>query len=186
MSAGVIVDVSKEVNAMNAMTGHRQGEVDPLELRKALACFPTGVAIVTTLGRDGAPVGLTISSFNSVSMAPPLVLWSLALSAGSLPDFRAHRGFAINILSAEQGDLCKIFSAPVAERFDGLNWERGFAGVPVICDCAATLECSTYRTYEGGDHEIILGEVRAHRHSDHAPLVYGKGKLASFSATGAA
>lgn len=166
---------------MNAMTMNSETPIEPFELRKSLSCFPTGVAIVTTIGRNSKPVGLTISSFNSVSMAPPLVLWSLALSAGSLPDFRAHPGFAINILSADQEQLCKTFASPVEERFDGLDWESGFEGVPVIQNCSAVLECLTYRTYEGGDHEIILGEVKAHRNSDHLPLVYGKGQLAALA-----
>lgn len=161
---------------MHATMRHT-GPIDPKELRQTLGCFPTGVAIVTTIGRDGKPIGLTISSFNSVSMEPPLVLWSLALKAGSLPDFRANPHFAINVLSADQGHLPKVFSSPVDERFDGLGWHEGLGGAPVIEGCVATLECRTHARHPGGDHEIILGEVLRHAASDLTPLVFGKGRL---------
>ena len=92
-------------------------EFDIADFRRTLGCFPTGVAIVTTSDAQGAPIGLTISSFNSVSMDPPLILWSLALNAASVGVFRASEGFAINILSADQAHLPKVFSSPVEERF---------------------------------------------------------------------
>ena len=148
------------------------------DLRRTLGCFPTGVAIVTTCAPDGAPVGLTISSFNSVSMDPPLVLWSLALKAASLPVFRAAPGFAINVLSAGQADLPRVFSSPVEERFDAVAWERGLDGLPLLSDAAAMLECRTHARHDGGDHEIMLGEVLRHRATDRVPLVFGKGRLA--------
>lgn len=151
--------------------------IDVADFRRTLGCFPTGVAIVTTCDADGAPVGLTISSFNSVSMDPPLVLWSLALNAASLPTFRASEGFAINILSADQAHLPKVFSSPVDERFADLDWQNGISGAPVLNDAAAVIECRTYARYDGGDHEIMLGEVLRHRSSDLIPLVYGKGRL---------
>ena len=90
--------------------------IDPQAFRKALGCFPTGVAIVTTLDATAQPVGLTISSFNSVSMDPPLILWSLALNAGSLEAFRAHGSFAINVLAADQQDLACLRCRAIAAR----------------------------------------------------------------------
>lgn len=152
--------------------------IDPADLRRTLGCFPTGVAIVTTMSKAEGPIGLAISSFNSVSMEPPLILWSLALSAASLPVFHASDGFVINVLSAEQVALPGVFSSPVEDRFDGVPWEAGVIGDPVLSEAAAVIECSTYARYDGGDHEIILGEVLRHAASDRVPLVYGKGRLA--------
>jgi flavin reductase (DIM6/NTAB) family NADH-FMN oxidoreductase RutF len=160
-------------------------EADRRALRRALGCFPTGVAIVTAESRAGAPVGVTISSFNSVSMTPPLVLWSMGLDAGSLPEFRASPHFAINVLSAGQADLPARFSSPVADRFAGLDWQRGLGGVPVIAGAAAVFECATWARYDGGDHEIIVGEVLRHACTEAAPLVFGKGRLVALPAAAA-
>jgi len=160
--------------------------MDPKALRSALGCFPTGVAIVTTLAEDGAPVGLTISSFNSVSMDPPLVLWSLGLKSQSLPVFRASGGFVINVLSADQADLPRVFSSPVEDRFAQVNWHPGLHGRPVLDCAAAVFECRSWANYDGGDHEVMLGEVLRHHATDQVPLVFGKGRLGPLYATGAA
>ncbi len=154
--------------------------VDLKALRNTLSCFPTGVAIATSVARNGAPLGVTISSFNSVSMDPPLVLWSLARNAASLPEYLAHSGFAINILSSEQADLCKLFASPERDRFATLDWCSGMNGVPILPGCAATIECSTHAIYDGGDHEILVGRVIKHNASDRVPLVFGKGRLGPF------
>ena len=150
--------------------------IDPKELRRALSCFPTGVAVVTTLGPGAAPVGLTVSSFNSVSMEPPLILWSLTRASSSLSAFKAHGAFAVNILSAEQEPLCRHF-AGAGDRFAGVAWRPGIDGVPVLHGAVATFECRTYAIYPGGDHEIFLGKVLAYDHADRVPLVFGKGVL---------
>ncbi len=155
--------------------------IDPKALRDTLSCFPTGVAIATTSARDGTPIGVTISSFNSVSMDPPLVLWSLASNAGSLPEYMAHKGFAINILSSDQVALCKLFSSQERDRFASLNWTRGLHGLPILADCAATLECTTHAVVEGGDHQIMIGRVEQHASFDRTPLVFGKGQLGTFA-----
>lgn len=151
--------------------------IDPKAFRTALGCFPTGVAIVTTLSPEGDPLGLTISSFNSVSMEPPLVLWSLGLKAGSLPAFRTNPGFVINVLSADQEALPGVFSSKVEDRFAAVDWHPGLGGRPVIDGAAAVFECQTYARYDGGDHEILLGEVMRHHMTDAVPLVFGKGRL---------
>ncbi|WP_299484223.1 flavin reductase family protein [uncultured Roseibium sp.] len=166
---------------MNAMTGTKDFAIDPKALRQTLACFPTGVAIATTRSRTDEPIGVTISSFNSVSMDPPLVLWSLARKAGSLAEYKAHPGFAINILSHEQADLCRLFASTERDRFSGLEWVEGVHGVPCLKDCAATLECETQAVHEGGDHEIFIGRVLAHMNSDKTPLAFGKGQLGAFA-----
>ncbi len=166
------------MNAPNPMTAQTSTLViDPAELRRSLSCFPTGVAVVTTIGRHGAPVGVTISSFNSVSLDPPLVLWSLALKAASLQEFRASGYFAVNVLSETQADLPRIFSSPVEERFDGLSWRGGYGGAPVLDNCSAVFECRTYVRHDGGDHELFLGEVLRHSCTEASPLLYAKGRL---------
>ena len=158
-----------------------QARPDPRALRTALGCFPTGVAIVTTTAPDGAPVGLTISSFNTVSLDPPLVLWSLGLGARSLPVFRRSGGFAVNVLAADQAHVPSLFSGPDADRFAGLDWRLGALGFPVIAGAAALFECADYARYPGGDHEIFLGEVCHFEHTDTTPLVFGKGRLVPLS-----
>ncbi|NND42958.1 MAG: flavin reductase family protein [Silicimonas sp.] len=164
---------------MNAMSDH-----DVRSFRETLSCFPTGVAIVTAKGADQAPVGLTISSFNSVSMSPPLVLWSLALKSASLAAFRASRGFVINVLAADQDSLAGVFSTPVDDRFCHGHWVEGPEGHPMLEEAAAVLSCRSYAHYDGGDHEIVVGEVIWHEASDRVPLVYGKGRLAPLAVNG--
>ena len=151
---------------------------DPAGFRSTLGCFPTGVAIVTTMSGDDDPIGLTISSFNSVSMDPPLILWSLGLKAWSLPLFRENGGFVINVLSADQAHLPGLFSSQVEDRFAEVDWHKGVGGRPVLDGCSAVFECRTYARYDGGDHEIFLGEVQHHSASEAVPLVFGKGRLA--------
>jgi len=150
-------------------------------LRQTLGCFPTGVVVATTIGDGGAPVGLTINSFSSVSLDPPLILWSLALTAPSLSAFQTHKGFAINILSEEQQDECMQFSRPSENKFEGINWQPGYEGVPLLDNALAVLQCRTYQRYEGGDHEIYLGEVMEMDSTDKAPLVFHRGKLVSLA-----
>ncbi|WP_137389058.1 flavin reductase family protein [Rhodoligotrophos defluvii] len=155
---------------------------DAQGLRKVLGCFTTGVVVATTLGPSEMPVGLTINSFNSVSLNPPLILWSLSLSAPSLAAFRGHPAFAINILSADQADLCHRFARPARDKFAGIPWSRGLMNVPLLSDALASLECAVWRRHEGGDHEIIIGEVRHLRATDKAPLVYHRGRLTQLPA----
>ena len=154
--------------------------IDPKEFRTTLGCFPTGVAVATTVSREGAPIGVTISSFNSVSMDPPLVLWSLASNAGSLDEYLAHKGFAINILAADQAELCKLFSSKERDRFQAVDWREGLHGLPVLAGCAAVMECETDAIHPGGDHEIFIGRVLRHMSTEKAPMLFGKGKLGAF------
>ncbi|MEM0906226.1 MAG: flavin reductase family protein [Pseudomonadota bacterium] len=157
--------------------------IDPKELRRALSCFPTGVAVVTTLGEGSAPIGITVSSFNSVSMEPPLILWSLLKRAGSLPAFKAHGAFAVNVLSAKQEPLCRHFSTAAGDRFESVAWREGIEGIPVIDGAVAVFECRNWAVYPGGDHEIFLGQVVRYDHFDTVPLVFGKGKLGPLATT---
>ena len=166
--------------AMTHMTGKRPDFNSEL-LRKALGCFPTGVVVVTTLGNNNAPVGMTANSFSSVSLDPPLILWSIALTAPSLSAFRSHSGFTINILSEDQKDIGLQFARPSENKFEGIDWHPGYADTPVLDNALAVLQCKTYQKYEGGDHEIYLGEVQKVNFNDQQPLVFHRGNFGSLS-----
>jgi 3-hydroxy-9,10-secoandrosta-1,3,5(10)-triene-9,17-dione monooxygenase reductase component len=153
-------------------------EVDSRMFRSALGSFTTGVTIVTTVGEDGRDVGLTANSFNSVSLDPPMVLWSLAKESRSLQAFRASQCFAVHVLGADQEPLSRLFARRGADRFAGLAVERGVGGVPLLDGCAARFQCRTAFEYEGGDHLILVGEVVAFDHFDRQPLVFHEGGYA--------
>ncbi len=163
------------------MTGNRpaidSASFDSAMFRETLGCFATGVVVAATRGDKNAPVGLTINSFTSVSLDPPLILWSIALSAPSLSAFREHSAFTINILSKEQQSLCMQFAKPSDNKFKGVDWRPGYQEAPIICDALAVLQCKTYRRYEGGDHEIFVGEVIKMDFTDRKPLVFHRGQF---------
>ena len=165
-------------------SGHAQvSSIDPRLFREVLGSFATGVVIVTTRGVDDEPVGLTVSSFNSVSLEPPLILWSLALKAPSLKAFRAHGHFAINILAETQLDLCKTFGRSSPDKFVDVTYSHGITGVPLLSGAAAHLECRTYARYPGGDHEIYVGEVVAMEGFLHEPLLFHGGAFRKLQPT---
>jgi flavin reductase (DIM6/NTAB) family NADH-FMN oxidoreductase RutF len=132
--------------------------IDPRELRNALGRFATGVAVVTARAAGGMPIGLTVNSVVAVSLEPPLAAWSLAASSRSLPAFLAAPYFALNVLAADQEPISRRFaSAPASERFAGIAWRPGLAGVPLLEGCLARLECRAVRRIEAGDHWLLLG-----------------------------
>ena len=146
--------------------------------RDALGAFATGVTIVTTLSPQGEDIGLTANSFNSVSLDPPMVLWSLATRARSLPAFLGNPHFAVHVLSAEQDALSHRFATQGADKFAGLEVERGQAGIPLLKGCSARFECRTAFKHEGGDHVIFVGEVMAFESFDREPLLFHGGRYA--------
>jgi flavin reductase (DIM6/NTAB) family NADH-FMN oxidoreductase RutF len=147
------------------------------EFRAALGMFATGVTIVTARGPGGEPVGLTANSFNSVSMAPPLVLWSLSRSAGSMPAFERGSHYAINILAAEQHALAERFASKAVDRFKNLAFREGAGGAPIIEGAAAVFECFNRSRYEEGDHVIFVGEVEhCERREGAQPLIFHGGR----------
>lgn len=164
-------------SAMNQTIRESLTAPDPVQLRRTLGCFATGVAIITTNDAKGQPLGVTVNSFNSVSLDPPLILWSLARNAWSMPVFEAAQGFCVNILSADQTDLCKLFSSREEERFSKVDWRRDSLGYPVLTGGLARLSCRKWATYDGGDHLIFLGEVAEADYHDKTPLAYCKGAL---------
>jgi len=147
--------------------------------RDTLSQFATGVTIITTLDDDGSPIGITANSFNSVSMDPPLVLWSLAKNAFSLTSFQNAEYYNIHILSVDQEDMSNRFARPGTDKFDTIDFYQGRGDTPVLMDCAALLECRTRHQYDGGDHIIFVGEVLSHMHSAKKPLVFHQGQYAS-------
>ncbi|MBS7808641.1 flavin reductase family protein [Variovorax sp. PCZ-1] len=150
----------------------------PAALRAALGLFATGVTIVTTRASDGSMIGLTANSFNSVSLTPPLVLWSLGLKAGSLQAFLHAKHYAIHVLAVEQQSLAERFASKTTNRFEGLALQEGLGGVPLLPGCAAVFECTSRSQYPEGDHVILVGEVLACQHdSTRAPLLFHGGKF---------
>src|SRR3954447_21169693 len=150
--------------------------IDPKVLRRALGAFATGVTIVTTTGPESADVGLTANSFSSVSLSPPMVLWSLAKTSSSIEAFRRAGHFAVHILAADQEALSGRFASKGIDKFDGLELECGHGGIPMLHACTARFECRTTFQYEGGDHVIFVGEVLGFTHSERAPLVFHGGR----------
>lgn len=150
----------------------------PREFRAALGMFATGVTIVTMRAEDGTPVGLTANSFNSVSLEPPLVLWSLSQRAASLPSFRAGTHYAINVLAADQRELAERFASKGTDRWAGVDCMPGTGGAPLIAGAAATFECFNRSRYDEGDHVIFVGEVeRCSWREDASPLLYHGGRF---------
>jgi flavin reductase (DIM6/NTAB) family NADH-FMN oxidoreductase RutF len=148
------------------------------EFRTALGMFATGVTIVTARTTDGRVVGLTANSFNSVSLDPPLVLWSLARAAASLPAFSAGSHYAINILAAEQKPLAERFARKGADRWAGVSFSEGMGGAPLLAGAAATFECFNRSRYEEGDHVIFVGEVeRCSWRPGASPLLFHGGQF---------
>ncbi|MEO6032067.1 MAG: flavin reductase family protein [Burkholderiaceae bacterium] len=149
----------------------------PSTFRTALGMFATGVTIVTARGSGGLPVGVTANSFNSVSLQPPLVLWSLARRAGSMAAFERGSHYAINILSAEQHALAERFAAKSGNRFADVAFRDGAGGAPILEGAAAVFECFNRSRYEEGDHVIFVGEVeRCERRIGARPLIFHGGR----------
>ena len=152
--------------------------VSTAEFRASLAMFATGVTIVTARTASGELIGLTANSFNSVSLSPPLVLWSLSQAASSMAAFSTGSHYAINILSADQKALAERFASKRADRWDGVPFDEGVAGAPLLAGAAASFECFNRSRYQEGDHVIFVGEVERCTHREGAaPLLYHGGKF---------
>jgi flavin reductase (DIM6/NTAB) family NADH-FMN oxidoreductase RutF len=152
------------------------------KFRAALGNFPTGVAIITTM-HEGSPVGLTCNSFSSVSLDPPLVLWSLRKESRLLQSFCDTRRFAVNLLADHHGYLSNRFaSSKIADKFDGVSYTTGELGMPLLEGCVSRFECETHAEYDGGDHVIFVGRVVSFgAHDDTDPLVFCRGAYRSLA-----
>jgi len=155
-----------------------QTPFDPKDFRQALGMFATGVTIVTARAADGTPVGITANSFNSVSLSPPMVLWSLAKNARSLPVFSASPHWNVHILSNEQEALSNRFARAGEDKFAGLSLDDSAHGAPLMPGCSARFQCRTAFRYDGGDHVIFVGEVLSYDRSERPPLLYVTGGYA--------
>lgn len=149
---------------------------DSKRFRRSLAQFATGVTIVTTRDAAGAPVGLTVNSFNSVSLQPPLVLWSLALKSRTLEAFERCTHYAVNVLAERQLDVAKRFATLDTDRFGPRDWQDGPFGMPLIDGCIARLVARNHRRHVEGDHVIMVGEVVHHDAVGGTPLVFHDGR----------
>jgi flavin reductase (DIM6/NTAB) family NADH-FMN oxidoreductase RutF len=153
------------------------------DLRLALGRFPTGVAVVTALDTNGLAVGLTISSFNTVSLDPSLIVWSLQLSSRHLDVFETTPSYAINILSQEQAEVSNLFASSLDNCFDRVAWAPGLGGVPLIAGCCAWFEVENFQQLDGGDHRLYLGQVKRFAADPlPRPLVFHDGAYASLIA----
>lgn len=150
----------------------RLAAVDTLLFRRACGRFATGITVVTLLDGEGHPHGVTVNSFASVSLEPPLVLVSIDLRNAILGHFLSSAWFAINILAEHQEHLSRRFSSATEERFTGVDWHAGISGMPILDGVLAYLECAVTRTFEVGDHTVLIGEVRHAEYREGRPLVY--------------
>jgi len=149
---------------------------DSRELRRTLGTFVTGVTVVTAIDEEGRFHGVTANSFSSVSLDPPLVLWSQAVKSQSHPVFCKAERFAVNILADDQMDLSDRFAKSSREKFAGLEVDVGLGGVPLLRCCSAWLQCRVFSRVPGGDHTIYIGEVDSIDRAERKPLVFGNGQ----------
>ena len=161
------------------MSIKRQADFSEQDFRLALGRFATGVAIVTTTDpNNNTPMGLTVSSFNSVSLDPPMVLWCLRLASKNLELFKNSKHYTIHILANDQIDLAMQFStAKVPNRFEGIDWEISETGTPLLSSeyCSAVFECANEQQHLAGDHLIMVGYVERCQHTNKLPLVFHAG-----------
>ncbi|MEM8802304.1 MAG: flavin reductase family protein [Pseudomonadota bacterium] len=157
----------------------RPETTDPKAFRNALGRYATGVTVITCATPEG-PVGITVNSFASVSLDPPLVLWSPAKGSKRCEIFVNAEHFAIHVLGESQKGLCDTFAAVGGRDFSAVEWQPGAHGVPLLKQCLACFECERYAVHPGGDHEIILGKVTKATVGEGAPLVFVKGGYGRF------
>lgn len=157
------------------------------DFRSTLGRFATGVTVVTALSTDGEPVGVTISSFNSVSLEPPLILWSLSLSSPNLEIFRKASHYAVNVLAVNQQGISDRFASRSNKSFEGIARHTGLGGAPLIAGCCAGFECTNEAHFPGGDHLIFVGRVeRFAEDPAQSPLIFHNGRYCQLDARKAA
>jgi flavin reductase (DIM6/NTAB) family NADH-FMN oxidoreductase RutF len=154
--------------------------IDPRDFRNALGTYATGVTIITAAGSDGKPVGITCNSFASVSLNPPLVLWSLVLYSSSLSVFQNASHFAVHVLGASQQALANKFAKSSDDKFVGVDWKPGLGGAPLLAESVAIFQCRAANRYYGGDHVIFLGAVEAYSYNPNEPLLFARGSYGLF------
>lgn len=163
----------------DGMTGAwmRGDQVDGRTLRDTAGAFPSGVTVITAIGPDGSKVGMTVSSFTSVSIEPPLILVCVDKRARSLPAFRVGTPMGVNVLANDQSQVAFRFAGRSEDRFSGIGHGEGPNGIPLIDGVAAWLSTHIHRIYDGGDHLILLARVNEVHRSGNKPLLYHSGQM---------
>ena len=154
--------------------------IDPRDFRNALGSYATGVAVITATAPGAKPYGLTCNSFASVSLNPPLVLWSLVIYSQGMSTFQNASHFAVNVLGASQQALATKFATSSEDKFAGIEWTPGLGGAPLLADSVANFQCRTADRYYGGDHVIFLGAVEAYSYNRQEPLLFVRGGYGRF------
>lgn len=159
------------------------GPFDPARFREVLGQYPTGVVVVTAMSSGGEPLGMTVGSFTSVSLTPPLVAFLPSKESSSWRALReAGSGFCVNVLGAGQQDVCRQIAMRKSGKFDGIDWARSAAGNPVIGGCVAYVDCVTEAIHDAGDHHIVIGRVRElDVLTSEDPLLFLRGDYGSFA-----
>ena len=147
-------------------------------LRYVLSKFATGVTVVSTIDCDGKPIGMTANSFTSVSLDPPLVLWCIGINQPSYDAFLKAKGYSVSILSKDQKDICDLFSSPVENKFSDIDYTLSDNGFPIIQKSLAWFDCLKWNNYPGGDHQILVGEIKNFYADENDPLIFWNGSLA--------
>jgi flavin reductase (DIM6/NTAB) family NADH-FMN oxidoreductase RutF len=156
--------------------------IDPRDFRNALGTYGTGVTIITATAADGKPYGITCNSFASVSLNPPLVLWSLGVYSSSLTVFQNASHFTVHVLGTSQQALANKFAKSSEDKFAGVDWTPGLGNAPVLAESVANFQCRSVNRYYGGDHVIFLGAVEAYAYNANEPLLFARGTYGRFLA----
>lgn len=149
---------------------------DATTFRRTLGMFATGITVITARAADGSLVGLTVNSFNSVSLDPPLVVWSLAAGSALREALEGCEYYAVNVLASDQEAISNSFASRVADRFAGVAWQPGLGGAPLLEGCCAVFEVRNTQRLPGGDHLVFIGQVERCERSERAPLVFFNGR----------
>src|SRR6266478_895867 len=157
--------------------------IDPRDFRNALGTYATGVTIITAVASDGKPFGITCNSFASVSLNPPLVLWSLGMFSQGLGTFQSASHFTVNVLGASQQALANKFAKSSEDKFAGVQWTPGLGKAPILADSVANFQCRAANRYYGGDHVFFLGAVEAYAYNRKEPLLFAHSGYGGFLAT---
>ena len=174
-------DIQEFLLALGQRRSHRfQPGTQPQDFRNALGTYATGVTIITAVAADGKPYGLTCNSFASVSLNPPLVLFSLGMFSQGLSIFQNASHFAVNVLGASQQALAGRFAKSSEDKFAGVKWTPGLGNAPLLADSVASFQCRAANRYYGGDHVIFLGAVEAYTYNRQEPLLFARGGYGRF------
>ena len=176
------MDNSEEIVFKSPKQSSQQNIENDIRLfRDTLGQFCTGVVAITSIDNNGFKIGITVNSFSSLSLSPPLILWSLSEKSESFQNFLYGDRFIVNILAREQETIASKFSISGKNKFNGIETKPSESKVPIISGCMAYLECEVYNRVTGGDHDIIVGEVKKFSSRKKSPLIFFNGKYGSIN-----